>query len=199
MELYYGPTSPYARKVRVVAREAGLADRIEESVAVPADDPPDLLSANPLAKVPALDCGDGTMLFDSPLLCEYLIDVAGAKSLLPAKGAARWDVLRCQALADGIMDAAFSSTMENRRTEEQRSPLWLDRWRRAIVRSLDVLEGDVGQFSAEPDLGLVATACALAYLDLRMQDLGWRTGRPRLAAWYEAFAARPSMQETMYS
>jgi len=193
MKLFHTPTSPFARKVRVVADLLGLP--LETEVTPPMEDPPALLAANPLGKVPALVTEDGLTVFDSAVICQVLIEQGGG-ALIPAAGPARWRALRDEALADGISEAAVARTMERQRPDGERSPAWLARHTRAITRALDVAEADAPDPEAGLDLPKVALACALEYLDLRHEDLAWRTGRPRLTAWLAVVAEHPAMTAT---
>lgn len=197
MRLFYSPTSPFARKVRVVIAEKQLAG-IELVVASPFDAPADLAAANPLSKVPALLRDDGSALYDSPVIAEYLDRLGGGDPLLPADGEARWDVLRRQALADGLMDTTLALALEvNRRPEHERSPDWIAHWVRTMTRAADALEHAVGGWRSGFDLGQIATACALGYLDFRASGhLAWREGRPRLGTWFAEVGQRPSMIAT---
>ena len=199
MKLYYSPASPFARKVRVLVAEKNIAN-VETVTVSPFEAPAELTAANPLSKVPALVRDDGTVLYDSPVISEYL-DSLGGLPLLPPSGEARWSALRRQALADGMMDTTLSLAMEiNRRPEPERSPTWIAHWVRTIARTVDALEAEIESWPADIDLGHIAAACALSYLDLRASGhLDWRAGRPRLTAWYEAMAARPSMSSTAVS
>ncbi|SDD06693.1 glutathione S-transferase N-terminal domain-containing protein [Aquimonas voraii] len=196
MQLIYSATSPYARKVRMLVIEKGLTDRVEVVIANPLLDPPELLAANPLAKVPALIVEPGFTLFDSPLLCAYLDSLCGPR-LIPEAGPERWQVLRREALADGITDAAVSSVMEGRRIESQRSPEWLMRWRSAILRGVVELEKEADPLGARFDLGAIAAAAALAYLDFRLPQIDWRAQAPGLSAWLEAVRGRESFAVTV--
>lgn len=204
MQLIYSPTSPYARKVRMLVIEKGLTDRVEVVVANPLQDPPELLAANPLAKVPALIVephvepggGPGFTLFDSPLLCAYL-DSLCVPRLIPEAGPERWQVLRREALADGVTDAAVSSVMESRRIESQRSPEWLARWRSAILRGVVELEKEAEVLGARFDLGAIASAAALAYLDFRLPQIDWRAQAKGLSTWLEGVRARDSFVVTV--
>ena len=198
MELFYADLSPYARKARAVIHEKGLAGRVTLTAVNPYEIPERLNAANPLCKVPTLVLDDGSALFDSPVICEYL-DVTGTgPRLLPAAGDERFDVLRRTALADGILDAAFNVACEvHRREEGERSQKWIQHWLAAIARSLDAVEAAIDDWPAEPDLAHLTLGCALGYLDIRLVGLlDWREGRPRTSAWYEAFARRPSMVES---
>lgn len=194
LQLRFSPTSPYARKVLVIVHETGLQDE----VAVVATNPhqeESLRAQNPLCKVPTLVLEDGTPLFDSPVIAEYLLALASNSDLLPLGGPARWSVLQLQALGDGICDAAVGIRMETLRPAGEQSPSFIQRQEAAIVAAVDWLEGQARLL--EPiTLGSLAIACALGYLDFRLGYLAWRTGRPRLAAWYAAVEARPSLHAT---
>src|SRR3546814_135775 len=122
MQLFYSPTSPSARKCRVVARERGLMADLEEVVCNPMEDPAALHASNPLGKVPCLVLDDGVAVFDSPVIAEYLDGLGNAPALIPAAGSARFKVLVAAALAQGMTDSALAMTMEGRRPEAQRSP-----------------------------------------------------------------------------
>jgi glutathione S-transferase len=198
VKLRHSATSPFVRKVLVLAHEVGLADRIE---IVPTDawsETTDLVAQNPLSKVPTLVLDDGQVLYDSPVICEYLDGLHAGEPRLPREGAERWAALRLQALADGMMESAVAIFVERvRRPEDKRWAANIEREQATLGRALDYLDRDVAGLSAEPPhLGVIAVACALGYLDLRGAVADWRAGRPTLAAWFEAFAARPSMRAT---
>lgn len=194
MKLLYSPTSPYARKARICAIEKGLADRVD---IVPVDvlgKPQAVRDDNPLAKIPTLLRDDGTALFDSPVICEYLDTLAPAPRLVP-DGDARFAVLRRQALADGVMDAAFDLVMERRRPEVERSAFWQVRWRDAMAHAIVALDAEL---AGDPpfDLGWIAALCAVDYVQFRLADLGLLDGAPKLAAWRTRMASRPSVAAT---
>lgn len=196
MKLRYSPTSPYVRKVMITAIETGQESVIEKVPTNPWDPETDLPNDNPLGKVPALVVDEGLTLFDSPVICEYLCTRVGA-GLIPDAGVNRWRVLRLQALGDGILDAAVLRFLEGKRPEEIRKPDWIKRQKRVIGRGVDSLEAVVGEWGKELTLGQVTAGAALGYLDFRFPGDEWRTGRPALTDWYEAFARRPSMQQTV--
>lgn len=197
-KLFYADASPYARKVRVVAAEKGLAHLVPP-VAVgvsPVNRNADVAAANPLAKIPALALDDGTTLFDSRVICAWLDAQAPAPRLIP-EGEARWTALTQEALADGLMDAAILWRYENfLRPEPLRWAEWSAGQFAKVTAALDALEAAAPGFAGRVDIGTIAAACALGYLDFRFADRPWREGRPQLAAWFEAFAARPSMVAT---
>ncbi|MGC2857339.1 glutathione S-transferase N-terminal domain-containing protein [Novispirillum sp. DQ9] len=196
MRLLFSATSPYARKVRVLILEKGLADRVESVPTNPLEDPPALSAVNPLHKVPALLLDDGQALYDSPLICEYLDVTFPTPRFIPEAGAERWRVLKLQALADGILDAALPIVMELRRPETERSAAWLERWQRAITRGVAVADADHSALDGPLDLGQVALVAALDYLDFRLPDLAWQDRHPELAAWHRALLERPSLRAT---
>ena len=194
MKLHHSPASPYVRKVVACAIARGIDGQLERVETNPYDLPAGLLVDNPLSKVPCLVTADGLALFDSPVICEYLDRVGNERPLFPPAGAARWRALRQQALADGVMDAAVSVRMERGRPQEAARDAAMVRSKAAVERTLDALEADVP--IQHVDIGTIALACALGYLDLRFADDAWRTGRPRLAAWHEIMAARPELTRT---
>lgn len=199
MKLYHSPASPFVRKALVAAHETGLAERIEIAIIAltPVAGNAELNRENPIGKIPALVLEDGTTLYDSRVICEYLDTRHDGPRLFPAEGPERWTALRRQALADGLLDAAILGRYETfLRPEERRWADWIDGQRAKFRRALDALDGEADDFGGTVDIGTIAAACAADYLDFRSIDDGWRDRRPRLAAWLETFAARPSMQAT---
>ena len=198
MILRSSPASPFGRKVKIAAHVLGLMDRIEVIVADTLNPEDTLRTRNPLGKIPALTLDDGTTLYDSRVIVEYLDHLAGGGKIIPATGKERFEVLTLQALADGVMDAALLQVYETRfRDEDQRSSKWVEHQSGKVTRGLDALETHLPHLSPVPTIGAITVACALGYLDLRFGE-GWRTGRPRLTAWLEDFAARiPAYAATM--
>jgi glutathione S-transferase len=200
MKLTYSTSSPFVRKVMVVAAELGLSDHIERIAAKahPINRNEALTTLNPLGKVPALITDDELVLFDSSVICQYLCGLAGKNSLLPQGDAARWSMLRNEALADGILDAGLLIRYElTLRTDEQRLQGWMDGQRAKMEDGLKLVEEQVPTFSAEIDLGQIAIACMCGYLDFRFPDLPWRTIHPKTAAWFERLSERPSFAATV--
>lgn len=196
MKLYISTASPYARLCRIVARERGLADRIEEVVADPYADDPGLMSSNPLVQVPALIADDGLPLTDSPIICEWL-DAHGTTGprLLPPEGPERWRVRRLQTLAHGALEMGVKCVLERRRPEGEQSPSWIDRWTRNMHRSFDALEQALPDDDML-DLGMIATGVATTWTGFRHPDIDWRSGHPRLVALTDRLEARPSFFDT---
>jgi glutathione S-transferase len=190
------PPSPFGRKVALAAAILGLRDKIRIVVA-DTNDPADALrQQNPLGKIPTLILEDGTTLYDSPVILEYLDFLAGGGKILPAAPAQRFSALARQALADGLMDASILQVYERRfRDSDKHSPRWLDHQAGKAQRALAALELDPPSQGAT-DVGAIAVACALGYLDLRFSGL-WREGHPRLVGWLDAFSdAIPAFGET---
>lgn len=197
MKLRYSPTSPYVRKVSVVAIETGLEARIER---VPTDiraPTPDFHRDNPLGKVPTLITEGGETLYDSPVICEYLDSLHDGIPLFPPPGGPRWTALRRQALADGIADAGVLVRMEMLRDEAERSRTWIARQTEKVGRGLDALEEEATGLGAACTIGHIAIGCALGFLDFRLPELDWRQGRLELARWVDGFSRRPSMAATV--
>jgi len=198
MKLFYSQTSPYVRKVMIIAHETGQVDTIEKlgSAANPVNRDQNIVAKNPLGKVPTAVLDDGTSLYDSRVIAVWLDDQHDGEKLYPASGPAKYEVLRWEALADGLLDAALLARYESAmRPEDKQWQDWFDGQMDKIKSSLDVMEAEIGGKSGI-DAGLIAAACALGYLDFRYADMGWRETYPTLAAWYAEFGTRPSMQAT---
>ncbi len=200
MKLRYSPTSPYVRKVMVVALETGLAERIERipTMVAPTKPNDEVARENPLVKVPALTTDDGLVLYDSPVICEYLDTLHAGPKLFPAAGQARWLALRQQALGDGILDAAILGRYEILRPKEYQWPDWIDAQLRKVRGALGALEIEVeaGELGGPIGIGQITIACALGYLDFRYASEEWRGKHRRLAAWFDEFSKRKSIELT---
>ncbi len=199
MRLWHNPASPFARKVRIVARETGLLPRIEEITAMvsPVSPNTDLAARNPLVKIPALETNDGKVLYDSSVICEYLDSLHNVERLIPSD-AARWDALRLQSLCDGILDAAVLCRYETFvRPEPYRWNDWIKGQFTKINNGLDALAAEAPAWGAGFGIGQVGAVCVLGYLDFRFADENWRASRPRLAQWYTSVVSRGSVTATM--
>ena len=200
MKLYWSSRSPFVRKAMFAAHELGLEDRIvTERVVVAADAVNEaVMAANPLGKIPTLVLSDGSALFDSSVICEYLDQLAGNR-LFPPAGPARWQALRWQAMGNGLMELLVARLGESRRAEGMRSEPHLAAQLRKITATLDALEREAGALAAVPfGIGHIAVFCGLAHADFRFAALGWRQGRPALAAWAAQVAERPAARATEF-
>jgi glutathione S-transferase len=146
-----------------------------------------------MSRVPTLVLDDGSALFDSPVICEWLDEQAAEPRLIPTDGPERWIVLRGQALADGMLDDAYLNVMEARRPEAQRSPEAMAARAESLMRCMALLESNMSELTGPLSLAQIAAACVLGYLDFRLPELGWRAGNQALQDWFERFSRRPSM------
>lgn len=202
MKLFWSSRSPFVRKVMIVAHELGIAGKIEiiRVAVTPEIANPDVMRFNPLSRIPTLILDDGTMLYASPVICEYLDTVYGTGSFFPKEGMARWRALSLQALADGIMETDILWMGERTREPNPRSAERIATSRVKINGAADRLERDAASLAADAiTIGEVATFSALSHLDFRFPDERWRDGRPRLAQWFETISQRPSAQATAFA
>jgi glutathione S-transferase len=190
MRLLSAPSSPFGRKVKMTARIKGVIDQIKiESVDTGSPTgAEELRRDNPLAKIPVLILDDGTQLFDSHVICEYLDSLKPMPKLFPTAGAERFNTLTLGALGDGIMEAALTVVYEKRyRPEEKWVQTWVDRQQAKIDAGISHLEANPPLWGVSPDYGHITIASALGYLDLR-QGGKWRAKAPKLVKWLEQFA-----------
>jgi glutathione S-transferase len=195
MKLYSSPASPFARKVRIIAHELGLK---LEVIDVQARTDESLRRVNPLKQIPTLILDDGSSLFDSPVICEYLNQLGGGKFFpgmnIWKQNSGRWKALGLQALGDGLADAAVAFRHEITQPDASANPHAVACHMATVHAGLDALEKV--KFAKDPTIGEISVACALGYIDFRMPDLDWKASRPNLAAWYAKFGEYPSMKAT---
>lgn len=197
MQLLISPASPFVRKVRVLLRETDLLTQVEEvdvSTSPLASDPT-VMAANPIAKIPTLIRTSGPAIHDSRVITRFLNDHAGA-ALYPE--ARIWNILTLEATADAIMEAALSMTYEARfRPEAKQSADWVNaQWAKAARGISAINDRWISHLSGPLNMGQIATACALSYVDLRHDTRKWRNGHADLAAWHAEFSQRDSMMAT---
>jgi glutathione S-transferase len=190
MILRSSPPSPFGRKVKLASGILGLDPQITIEKADPTDPDDPLRRQNPIGKIPALIIEDGTVLYDSPVILEYLDHRAGGDKIVPREPKARFAALTLQALCDGILDACILLVYEGRwRPAEKHEPKWVDHQNGKVERAFAVLEANPPALAAVPDVGQITLACALGYQDLRFGGK-WRERYPRLLQWHDAFEAR---------
>ena len=196
MKLYSHPVSPFARKSRIIAHELRIKLDIVHIESARKD--PNLRNVNPLKQVPVLVLDDGSTLFDSAVICEYLNHSGGGKFFpgmsIWRHNSGRWKALGLAALGDGIADAAVAWRYEKTEPEERRNPERIERCKATIAAGIDALERVT--FAKDPTIGEISVACALGYIDFRLSDLDWKSSHPKLSAWYARFCDYPSMKAT---
>ena len=190
-------TSPFVRKVRIAANILGLMDKIRLEPSDTLDPGDSVRKQNPLGKIPTLILDDGTTLFDSRVILEYFDHLAGGGKIIPISAKERFEALRLQTLADGILDAGVLRVYENRfRPVEKHEPKWIEHQTDKISRALAALESAPPAIATPPHVGDIALASALGYLDFRF-DGAWRKNHPKLVKWLGEFAEKvPSFAET---
>lgn len=199
MMLHWSPRSPFVRKVMIAAHELGLAGRLKlrRTVVEMARPNPELMPDNPLSRIPTLVLDDGTVLYDSVVICELLDSLHDGPKLFPSEPPARWTALRRHALGDGMLEVMILWRNERERPDAARSEKHVAAFQTKVDKALDLLEREAADLVPTTlDIGDIAIASALSYLDFRFADHDWRAARPRLAAWYAAISARPSMSAT---
>ncbi len=200
LRLIASPTSPYARKVRIVMSEKRIECEVEMTDVWSAETT--ISRYNPLGKVPCLIMDDGGAVFDSRVIVEYLDTLTPVGHLIPPAGRQRVEVRTWEALADGIVDAAVLVRLEHtQRQAAQRSQAWIDRHlekaRRGLVAASEALAEKNWCNDEHFTLADIALGVALGYLDFRLPEMNWRAEHANLARHYEKLATRPSFQETL--
>lgn len=199
MKLIASLTSPFARKVRVVLLEKKIECQLE--VANPWLPEASQQVPNPLGKVPVLVLDDGSVLYDSRVIVDYLDHISPVSRLLPKETRPLAVVKRIEALADGVLDAAINIFLEYKRPAGERNTAWMQRQMEKVVRGLEALAQDLGDknwmYGTSYSLADIAVGCALGWLKLRFPDLTWPQYHPNLAALYEKLGQRSSFADTL--
>jgi glutathione S-transferase len=197
MKLCFSKASPYVRKVSVVLIETELDDGVEKITSNVWDPESEISNYNPLGKVPTLILDDTTVLYDSPVICEYLDSLHDGEKLFPLSSTNRWKALRLQALGDGMIDAGIIALLESRRSKELINKKWIKRQILVASRVLDNLESELEDLQNGFNIGHISIACSLGWFDFRFSDFEWRKDHPGLADWFEIISDRSSMIKTM--
>lgn len=198
MILRFSPSSPFVRKVRIAAALLGFDSEMTLQRADTTDPNDTLRQTNPLGKIPVLIIDDGSAVYDSRVILDYLDGLAGGGRIVPRDPKQRLAALRLQALGDGILDASILTVYEGRyRKPEMHEPKWLELQAGKVSRALAMLEAAPPPVDPMPDVGQITLACALGYRDFRFGG-SWRNDHPRLVSWLDNFAARvPAFAATM--
>jgi glutathione S-transferase len=200
MTLHWSPRSPYVRKVMIAIHEMGLQDRVRTVRTVVGGTTPhrELMKTNPLGKIPTLELPDGTAIYDSPVIIEYLDTLHNGPKLYPLPWPQRLTALRRHALGQGMLDTALSLLAEGFRPPERQSQPHQDLWRAKLDACVAALEEEAEALATSGfNVGHLAIGVALGYLDFRFAAIAWRDGHPKLAAWHKTFNARPSVQANL--
>jgi len=195
MKLAYSPNSPYVRKCVALAIQRGIDKQMELWTVGTTD--PALLKVNPLSKVPTLVLDDGTALYDSPVICEYLDSVGDGPKMFPPVGPARWKALRQEALGDGILDVTQPRRREIALPQDEGRQTYIALQQGKVKAALAVLEAEADSLGMLTNIGEITIACALGYMDFRYANEPWRPGHPKLEAWYAKVSAMPAMARTV--
>jgi glutathione S-transferase len=198
MKLVYSPPSPFVRKVTTLIHHADLHDRIElinvKTTALSVAE--EARAANPLGKIPVMILENGNAIFDSRVITRYLDELAGSNLYLEEN---IYDILTLEALADGIMESAVSITYESKlRPENEQSPSWIEaQWSKVLhaIKALD--DEEFKAMNGEMNMGQIAVACALGYLDFRHDARQWRSGHSNLASWNDKIMKLPALIKTI--
>jgi glutathione S-transferase len=199
MKLIASLTSPFARKVRIVAAEKHI--EYELVIDIPWEADTKVPEYNPLGKVPVWVLEDGKTLFDSRVIVEYLDNISPVGHLIPTDPRARIAVRRCEALADGICDAAALVFLERKRPAARQDPDWIARQLGKVDAGLAMMSTEMGMHNwcmgDAFSLADIAAGCALGYLDFRFPELDWRRSQPHLSEFYDRIMQRPTFRDTM--
>lgn len=200
MILHWSPRSPYVRKVMIALTELGLQDRVRTVRTVTGGTTPhlELMKLNPLGKIPTLELADGSVIYDSPVILEYLDTLHDGPKLFPSAWSERLVAVRRHALGQGMLDAALALLSEGFRPAERQSEPHKALWLAKLRACVPALEQEAEALAESGfTVGHLAIGVALAYLDFRFDHLQWRDGHPKLAAWHATFNARPSVQANL--
>ena len=195
MRLIGSPTSPFVRKVRVLLIEKGFDDIEVENVNA-FEDPKELLVHNPMSRVPVMVLTNGVAFYDSKLIVDYIESNMQGPKFVPESGASRWFVLQAQAHADTMIDVAIRAMLERKRPAEKQMKEKIIRDEIAVARGIVAAAKIVKGMEPQLNLGHIAIACALGYIDFRLSHIKWRDRHPELSAWYQEMRLRASMQST---
>ncbi len=198
MKLFYSTASPYSRKVRLAIHFKKLENEIEQVICNPFVDDPEKSHKNPLGKVPSLIFDDGSVIFDSPFICNFLDKLTPTNQLYPTDMSEWITVKTAEALGDGILDAAYNIVMEKRRPKEIVFEKLIEIWTTEIKRSLAYAEKFIPTLSKKVSQAHIALYSTLGYLDFRLPELEWRSRELKaLSTWFDEFQLEhPFIKET---
>ncbi|MDX1949206.1 MAG: glutathione S-transferase N-terminal domain-containing protein [Rickettsiales bacterium] len=199
MKLYLTNRSPFARKAVIMAIEKGLESKIKIIPVDLANKPKELIEANPLGQVPTLVLENGHAIYDSPVICEYIDGLNDNPKLIPSQISYRIEVLRTEALTDGMVESAIKIYFENNKPSDKKDETTLRKYYEILDRGFDMLDRICKTFHTEQlfTLAEISTASALGYISFRLTDYKWREKHAKLATWFDKFSERESLKKTM--
>src|SRR3954452_6870053 len=199
MKILAGLLSPYSRKVRIVLAEKKIDCEMEQVDVQPADNP--VNAHNPLGKIPTLLLDDGTALYDSRVIVEFLDSVSPINRLIPEGTRDRVAVRRWEALADGVLDAGILVRYESIRDKKEQSKAWSDKQLARMKRGMEQMAKEIGAVYCHAErysLADIAVACCLGWLDFRKPGgIDWRGDYPPVARHYDKMMERPAIADTV--
>ncbi len=196
MKLYYSLTSPYSRKVCMVIQIKGLEAQVEKILINPFTEVTSIIKINPLGKIPALKLDNGEILFDSPVICDYLDQLSPQIPLTQFKDWSYWEIKRWQAIADGLTDIAYCLVVESRRLKTEQSSTCIKQWNEELQQTLNYIEKKVQQLKTPTTLAHISLASALGYLEFRLPDRLFSAKCPKTIEWLNEIKLQTFMIDT---
>ncbi len=192
MKLWSSPATPFGRKATIVAKEHGLALEIVDVNPFESDA---LAALNPAKLIPVLEWDDGTVLYDSDVICRYFDEIGAGPTLYP--DADKWDWQRRMTLGQTLTETSVAWVLQKRLPEDQQSARLKAHYEARADRITACLEGEAETLAAAPfRMDHVTVVCGLGHLEFR-HNAEWRGRCPSLTQWYESILTRPSVAETM--
>jgi len=200
MKLLSSPASPYTRKVRIVLTEKKIDCELETVDVAPAENP--VNAHNPLGKIPTLLLDDGSALYDSRVIVEFLDGKSPISRLIPEELRDRVAVRRWEALADGVLDAGLLVRYESLRDKSEQSAAWSAKQLGRIKRGMALMSADLGErpwcHAERYSLADIAVGCCLGWLNFRKPGgIDWLAEYPALAKHYDKLMERPAFADSI--
>lgn len=199
MKLLGSIPSPFTRKVRIVLAEKRVECTFEQVDVMSTASP--VPAHNPLGKVPVLVLDDGSTIYDSRVIAEFLDTVSPIGRLIPDESRDRIAVRRWEALADGVVDAGILVRYEQAREANLQSAAWKERQMGKLERGLAEMANELGD---KPwchgngfTLADIAFGCTLGWLAFRFTAIDWRGRYPNLARHFDKLSERPAFADTV--
>ncbi len=183
MKLYHSLTSPFVRNVLAVIDHHVLTSAVEVVSINPFEERPALQARNPLGKIPALELDDGSILFDSSVIVDYLDQLGNGSGLFEHQDISPHHIRTLYALSNGVLDAALASVMEMRRPKTEQSAMWMERWQENILSGVSAMADELPRLTEHRLMPHLSFGVTLDYLMFRLPHIDWQAKYPRLAGW----------------